>query len=101
MGPYTREALAEHRTAMRPCPADADAERRLYEQIGALYLLAEEADAFFAAKTGMQGDEDGTMQQQFADFLATVHEVARTARTPIGEALATATRRYERDRTGA
>lgn len=97
MGPYTRQAVAEQRAAAATRP-DPDAGRRLYEQIGALYQAATEAGTVL---TGDGCAHDDRYEQELADFLATVREVARTARTPAGEALATAIRRYERDRTGA
>lgn len=70
-----------------------DESRRLYEQIGALYYAMSEADAYNINGSGSV--------ESFADLLDTVQSALALGHfSDLHNALGTAIRRYERDRTG-
>lgn len=78
---------------------DPGFERKLYEQIGALYGHAERADAAQRAETGQQGDEDGTAVQELTLFLEGVHAALRLGHYSLTHAaLSRALHRYMADR---
>jgi hypothetical protein len=107
MGPYTRQALDEHRAAAEsgahvvgPRGPRAELTLHFYETVGVLYAAAEHSDLERQRETGLQGDEDGTAVQTFAELLHDVRVALASPGGPTALALTEALRRYERDRTG-
>lgn len=97
-GRHVRAALVEQSGTYR-ASHDPTLELRLYEQIGTLYGHAERADAATRAETGLQGDEDGTAVQEFANFLETVGAALRLGHySGTHAALTAALHRYGADR---